>query len=106
MEVVAPATLSEGYSFDVEIEGQTVTIQVPKGGVEEGQKFTMAMPVTASLEVGLPRVNVPVGQWRDGLCDCCKYGLCHNALWTSTFCCLSKWNVCFCLYCNCACWLY
>jgi len=91
MEVVAPATLSEGYTFEVEIEGNTTTITVPKGGVEEGQKFTIAMPSSAVLQVGLPRVNVPVGQWRDGLCDCCKYGMCHNHLWTSNCCCLSTY---------------
>lgn len=89
MEVVAPATLSEGYSFDVEMDGQTLSVTVPKGGVEEGQKFTIAFPETATLQVGLPRVNVPVGQWRDGLCDCCRYGICHYALWTSCCCCLS-----------------
>lgn len=85
MEVVAPATLSEGYTFDVDIEGTTTSVTVPKGGVEEGQSFTIPMP---TMQVGLPRVNVPVGQWRDGICDCCKYGMCHNHLWTSCCCCL------------------
>jgi hypothetical protein len=90
MEVVAPATLSEGYTFDVDIEGKTTTITVPQGGVEEGQSFTVAMP--SMLQVGLlPRVNVPVGQWRDGICECCKYGICHNHLWTSWCCCLSTY---------------
>jgi hypothetical protein len=31
-----------------------------------------------------------VGQWRDGLCDCFKHGVCHNHLWLSYCCCLSK----------------
>ena len=44
MEVVAPATLSEGYTFDVDIEGTTTSVTVPKGGVEEGQSFTIPMP--------------------------------------------------------------
>jgi hypothetical protein len=88
MEVVAPATLSEGYEFDVEVNGETLSVKVPQGGVEEGQKFTIAMP---TLQVGLPRVHVPVGQWRDGLCDCFKHGLCHNHLWTSCCCCLSTY---------------
>ena len=94
IQVVAPATLAEGYSFDVDIDGKTVSVSVPKGGVEEGQSFTIAMPESATLQVGLPRVNVPVGQWRDGLLDCCKYGICHNHLWTSMCCCLSMYYCC------------
>jgi hypothetical protein len=72
----------------VDIEGTTTSVTVPKGGVEEGQSFTIPMP---TMQVGLPRVNVPVGQWRDGICDCCKYGMCHNHLWTSCCCCLSMY---------------
>ena len=67
MQVVAPATLSEGYTFDVDIDGTTTSVTVPKGGVEEGQSFTIPMMLLPSMQVGLPRVNVPVGQWRDGL---------------------------------------
>ena len=24
------------------------------------------------------KVHIPVGHWRDGLCNCCLYGPCHN----------------------------
>jgi hypothetical protein len=94
MEVVAPATLSEGYSFDVEINGETFPVKVPQGGVEEGQTFTIAMPMEASLQVGLPRVHIPVGHWRDEIWDCFKHGLCHNHLWISCCCRLSEYTYC------------
>lgn len=25
----------------------------------------------------------PLGSWKDGLCDCCKFGLCHPSLWNA-----------------------
>jgi Cys-rich protein (TIGR01571 family) len=31
------------------------------------------------------RVNIPVGAWRDGVCDCCTLGPCHPTV------CLSVW---------------
>lgn len=40
VRVVAPATLNEGYVFDVAIEdGTTCTVTVPPGGVKEGEVF-------------------------------------------------------------------
>lgn len=39
IRVIAPATLEEGYSFDVLVDGEAFTVHVPPGGVKEGQEF-------------------------------------------------------------------
>lgn len=39
IRVIAPATLAEGYTFDVMVDGEPYTVHVPRGGVKEGQEF-------------------------------------------------------------------
>lgn len=39
IRVIAPARLHEGYQFDVMVGGQPFTVEVPRGGVKEGQEF-------------------------------------------------------------------
>ena len=39
IRVIAPATLQEGYSFDVLVDGNPHSVQVPPGGIKEGQEF-------------------------------------------------------------------
>ena len=39
VRVVAPATLEEGFTFDVLMHGEPYTVTVPPGGVKEGQEF-------------------------------------------------------------------
>ncbi|CAJ1937864.1 unnamed protein product [Cylindrotheca closterium] len=39
IRVTAPATLEEGYSFDVLVSGEPFTVHVPPGGVKEGDEF-------------------------------------------------------------------
>jgi Cys-rich protein (TIGR01571 family) len=34
-----------------------------------------------------PAIEIPVGQWRDSVCDLFHYGYCHGSVWTS-ICCL------------------
>jgi Cys-rich protein (TIGR01571 family) len=52
LRVMAPATLQEGYQFDVMLQDrkQPFTVTVPRGGVREGQEFEIPLPaaVTAS----------------------------------------------------------
>jgi len=104
LSVVAPATLPEGYTIDVQVggRGQLFTVKVPPGGVEEGQTFEVKLEGRATRSnnynsavvteedwngaVALPRVSIPVGSWRDGLCDCCRFGCCHPVFWNA-FCC-------------------
>lgn len=44
IRVIAPATLAEGYTFDVDVAGQAVRVTVPAGGVEKGEEFEFPMP--------------------------------------------------------------
>lgn len=81
VEVVAPASLPEGYVFSVEMNGETMNVTVPPGGVERGQKFTVSVQRQVSYEsVG------PVGHWRDHWCNFCALGCCHPSVCLA-FCC-------------------
>eukprot|EP00579_Thalassiosira_antarctica_P031630 CAMPEP_0201991556 /NCGR_PEP_ID=MMETSP0905-20130828/363_1 /ASSEMBLY_ACC=CAM_ASM_000554 /TAXON_ID=420261 /ORGANISM="Thalassiosira antarctica, Strain CCMP982" /LENGTH=293 /DNA_ID=CAMNT_0048545997 /DNA_START=30 /DNA_END=911 /DNA_ORIENTATION=+ len=88
LEVVAPATLPEGYTFEAEANGHNFTVKVPVGGVEQGQKFSVPFPAGANGYSGaaIPRASVPVGHWKDGMCDCFRLGLIHPVLWNA-YCC-------------------
>lgn len=83
VELMAPATLIEGYILDVKIGDEIVPISIPPGGVEKGQKFSIPMPESKKA-VG--ESDGPVGAWKDGLCDCFDYGLCHASCCISWFC--------------------
>lgn len=90
LQVVAPATLPEGYEFEAAVgESQTIKVKVPLGGVEAGQTFQVPFP--QHFENMISGIRVPVGHWRDGLCDCCAYGACHPHCWTSYLCPLCKY---------------
>ena len=85
VDVVAPADLPGGYHFEAEIEGKRFLATVPQGGVRRGETFSCLM---RSLEtVG---ADVPVGRWRDRICDYGVYGFCHPLLLNTLFCPLRK----------------
>jgi len=89
LEVISPATLSEGYSFEAEANGKTFQVQVPEGGVKEGQVFTVPFDITTSsyTDGGVNNNSTaPIGRWRDDLCDCFRHGICHPMLWSACFC--------------------
>jgi Cys-rich protein (TIGR01571 family) len=92
IQVTAPATLQEGYKMDVQVGSRTFGVTVPPGGVSEGQTFQVPLPGGASnenlsnLSMATARVAVPVGQWRDGICDCFSQGPCHPVLWNAFLC--------------------
>eukprot|EP01083_Nonionella_stella_P030596 83871_1 len=48
LEVIAPSTLPEGYTFEAEANGKTFQVKVPPGGVKEGQVFTVPFGIAAS----------------------------------------------------------
>lgn len=73
VEVTAPADLQAGYVLSVNVGGSVRSVTVPEGGVKEGQVF-QAEPAEGGGHF------VPTGNWRDGLCDCCKFGCCHPLL--------------------------
>jgi len=83
VHIIAPSTLPEGYAFEVEVGApgakRTISVEVPEGGVEEGQVFLV--PIPDDFSVGEPRVNVPTGQWKDGPFDVMNAGPCHSSLW-------------------------
>jgi hypothetical protein len=80
VEVVAPMDLREGYELQVQVNGERKCVLIPPGGVLEGQSF-QAQPFSDSSLVH----QIPVGRWRDGLCDCLRFGCCHAV------CCLGFW---------------
>ena len=90
LEVVAPADLPEGYELQArDAHGALVTVKVPPGGVEQGQKFTVA---TQPPQIAAGSA-IPVGQWRDSLWGLLNYGLCHPHVWTACCCATSTCGV-------------
>lgn len=83
----APATLPEGYTFDAQFNGQTFSVKVPVGGVKEGQKFIVPFPAVTdgSSASAILHSSGPVGYWKDGLCDCCRFG-CNSVCWNAWCC--------------------
>jgi hypothetical protein len=90
MQVVAPATLPQGYEFDASIGDRSVKVTVPPGGVEQGQTFYVPLP--EKVESLITGISIPVGHWRDGLFDIFHYGVCHPSCWTSCCCPLCKYR--------------
>jgi hypothetical protein len=88
VDVVAPATLPGGYKFEAEVDGHRFLATVPQGGVEQGETFSCEMRDLDTLYVE----EIPVGGWRDRLCDCFTHGVCHPVIWTSFFCPLCKFD--------------
>jgi Cys-rich protein (TIGR01571 family) len=84
MQVTAPAALPEGYEFDAALGDRIVKVQVPVGGVEAGQTFSVPMPT--SITSFISTIPVPVGHWRDSLWSLFSYGACHPHVWTSCCC--------------------
>lgn len=59
----------------------------PEGGVKEGQLFRAQVLNQAkpTPTINNNPHNIPVGQWRNGLFECCAHGCCHP------MCCLASW---------------
>lgn len=76
VEVVAPMDLPEGYQMTVSVNGQERSVTVPPGGARQGESFKGAVSGSADIYS-----NIPTGNWRDGLCDCCRFGCCHPLFW-------------------------
>jgi len=93
IEITAPATLVEGYKLDTMVgNDQVVTITIPPGGVEKGQTFSVPMMPQMMNSANqhnlsiVPKLNVPVGHWKDSIWSCCTYGCCHASVCTSCWC--------------------
>jgi hypothetical protein len=80
-KVVAPANLPEGYTFEARVGNKRFLATVPTGGVSKGETF-----FTYIRELERVEVSVPVGEWRDDLCDCCAFGPFHPLFLNACFC--------------------
>lgn len=80
VEVVAPADLPEGYTFEAQIGKKRFLATVPAGGVKKGEQFFSTM-----RELEQVQIEAPVGGWRDGLFDFAKHGISHPLLVYSLF---------------------
>ena len=78
VEVSAPSDLPGGYVFNAVANGRTFSVTVPAGGVSRGQTFSAPFVPGGG---GASASAVPEGRWKDGLCDCCRFGCCHPSLW-------------------------
>ena len=86
VEIVAPSNMPGGYQFSVDVRGRHMIVAVPEGGVKENDMFKAA--VLGSDDCGdilSQGHNIPVGEWRDDVCDCCTHGCCHPQM------CLTIW---------------
>ena len=79
-DVIAPADLPGGYTFEAQMGNMRFLATVPSGGVRRGDRF--ATPVKGGLDVD---VTVPVGRWRDGLFNLFQFGVLHPLLLNSVF---------------------
>ncbi len=94
VDVMAPASLPEGYQFPAMANGATFRITVPKGGVTKGQLFTVPIDYNClGRETEIARsVVVPQRQWRDNWYSILRFGFFHPSLWNSMFCLPSKYG--------------
>jgi len=84
VQVVAPLSLAEGYAFEVQSKDKVFIVEVPEGGVDEGDSFYVPLP-DASYGQRLPS-GAPIGEWKDGLFDFCRLGWVHPVV-ISSICC-------------------
>jgi Cys-rich protein (TIGR01571 family) len=77
VQVVAPENLTGGFTFDVEVNHEILTVTVPMGGVFKGQTFKSQ--TQARIVESNQQLRVPMGGWKDGLFDFLKYGPFHSS---------------------------
>jgi len=75
IQVVAPSNLPGGYTFQTKYDGIPYDVDVPPGGVKEGDVFEHTFPALGSVRAG---------EWRDGLFECFRHGICHPMCIMST----------------------
>jgi len=89
VDVVSPATLEEGYSFQAVLNGVVFPVTVPPGGVKEGQTIKVPFQPVAFSELSplVPSSASTVqGRWKDGIFDCCKYSCMHPSFLNACCC--------------------
>ena len=79
VHVTAPSDLPPGYTFDAFLNGDSTrpfSVEVPDGGVKEGQMFLAPVPNNMKGD----HLNVPTGGWKDGLFGFCNAGMVSNKM--------------------------
>jgi len=98
LTIVSPATLPAGYVFEAIIDGNTLSVKVPPGGVAEGDVIQIPMAFTKakdaintkSLSSSKISSNSSHGstskhnKWRNSLCSCFDI-ICSSCLFWVTF---------------------
>lgn len=97
IRVVAPADLKEGYTFDVMIGDQAMTVTVPEGGVSKDEAFEIPYPSDndddeSSITIKETQTDqdsdefgTPMGRWRNHLCGCCDV-VTQSTFWMAICC--------------------
>ena len=127
VHVIAPAALPAGYTFEAQIGGPsgggdyfvpgpdeksssavkaadaaalvpTFTVEVPEGGVRDGEMFLAPIPEVTLSKTGGRYIRPPTGRWKDGTLDLFKYGLFHPAFCCALWCTQSEFFFVFRLY--------
>ena len=84
--VEAPADLEEGFTFDVMVEGRPVKVEVPEGGVAQGETFDIPYDLTDVRPSSSDSEEIAVvGRWRTPLCGCCDV-ITQSTFWMGFFC--------------------
>mmetsp|Transcript_23707 Transcript_23707/g.42770 ORF Transcript_23707/g.42770 Transcript_23707/m.42770 type:complete len:684 (-) Transcript_23707:2675-4726(-) len=81
VDVVAPADLPGGYTFEAQIGHTRFLATVPPGGVHRGEQFSCFMRELEKIQM-----SAPIMHWREGLFACMKHGICHPLLLNTIFC--------------------
>ena len=94
IDVVSPATLPGGFSFwaCVGDSGPLFLVTVPVGGVRKGERIPYVLRTDSTSS---PSIDFPVGTWRDGMCDCFRYGCFHPSILNALFCPASEYTMWF-----------
>lgn len=79
IQVRAPMTMPEGYTFEAKVGEKVMMVKVPKGGAKRGQIFEHLIEEETQM-------YIPLGRWRYSLLSCCVLGVLHPMLCNGIFC--------------------
>ena len=80
VDVIAPADLPAGYTFEAQMGNKRFLATVPPGGVRRGSRFSCPLKSLDRVEV-----QCPTGSWRDGLFGVFKLGVFHPLVLNALF---------------------
>ena len=91
VEVIAPATLPAQYVFPAMVGNQAFLARVPPGGIQQGQRFSVPLPMKQQGRTKQEQQYVPpIGYWKDGFSDFFRFGVFHPTVWNSCCCTMSE----------------